>query len=69
MPIYEYSCKNCGEVFEEFQSIGASNEKVNCPKCGTPRPERILSAFSSSGVSSMGAVSGGGCGSAGSPFS
>lgn len=52
MPIYEYKCKKCGEIFEQFQSIGASNENLACPKCGTKRPERIFSAFSSSGSGS-----------------
>ncbi len=35
MPIYEYKCKNCDDVFEEFQSMGASSESVKCPKCGS----------------------------------
>ena len=69
MPIYEYKCKNCGEKFEEFQSIGAGNEDVVCPNCNTPRPERLFSAFSSSGASVGSSSSGGSCGPSGSPFS
>lgn len=33
MPTYEYECKSCGHVFEEFQSITAPPSEV-CPKCG-----------------------------------
>ena len=33
MPTYEYECKSCEHVFEEFQSIIAPPCKV-CPKCG-----------------------------------
>ena len=33
MPTYEYECKSCGYLFEEFQSITAPPSKV-CPKCG-----------------------------------
>ena len=68
MPIYEYQCKNCNEKFEEFQSLGAGNEGVICPKCGSSKPEKLFSAFSSSGVSNI-VPSGSSCGPAGSPFS
>ncbi|MBN2008323.1 zinc ribbon domain-containing protein [candidate division KSB1 bacterium] len=57
MPIYEYKCANCNEVFDEFQSMGASNDNVKCPKCGALKPERLFSAFASSGLSSGGSVS------------
>lgn len=66
MPIYEYKCKKCGKKFEEFQSIGASNESLTCPACGEPKPERLLSIFGSSG-SSASVDSSGGCSSSG-PF-
>ncbi|HDP98892.1 MAG TPA: zinc ribbon domain-containing protein [bacterium] len=65
MPIYEYKCNNCGSKFEEFQSVGASNETIVCPKCKTPKPERIFSIFGS-GSSSASSVNSG-CSSSG-PF-
>ncbi|MBN1154669.1 zinc ribbon domain-containing protein [candidate division KSB1 bacterium] len=67
MPIYEYRCKQCHTIFEKLQSIGASNENVICPECNATKPEKILSAFSSSGFMST-ASSGGSCGPSGSPF-
>ncbi|MEE9514889.1 MAG: zinc ribbon domain-containing protein [Candidatus Brocadiales bacterium] len=33
MPTYEYECKDCGHVFERFESIKAGNRK-KCPECG-----------------------------------
>jgi len=33
MPTYEYKCKQCGNLFELFQSMSAEPVKV-CPKCG-----------------------------------
>jgi len=66
MPVYEYKCKKCGTVFDVFQSIGASNENLNCPSCGEPKPERIFSTFGSGG-SSITASSSAGCSSTG-PF-
>ena len=32
MPTYEYECKKCGHVFEEFQRITAE-PLTKCPKC------------------------------------
>ena len=45
MPIYEYSCPGCGEEFENFRAISASDEDVSCPKCGKKNPKRKLSSF------------------------
>jgi len=33
MPTYEYKCKNCGKIFEVFQSITDDPIKT-CPDCG-----------------------------------
>jgi len=67
MPIYEYKCKKCGHKFEEFQSIGATNESLNCPVCNEPKPERVLSVFGSGSGGGI-SVDSGGCSSS-SPFS
>jgi putative FmdB family regulatory protein len=32
MPTYEYACHQCGNIFEEFQSI-LSKPTANCPSC------------------------------------
>lgn len=32
MPTYEYECRECGHIFEVFQSITADPVK-ECPKC------------------------------------
>ena len=45
MPIYEYECPKCGEVFEEWVKSSESREDKPCPKCGTPSP-RIVSRTS-----------------------
>jgi len=67
MPIYEYKCKQCGNVFEEFQKVGDTGENLCCPSCGTPRPEKMFSAFTSSGgdVPSLSSTGGPSCGSGG----
>ena len=57
MPIYEYRCKKCGERFEMFRSIKASDSDLRCLKCGSDDLERLLSTFvSTSGTGSAGDI-------------
>jgi len=41
MPTYEYQCKACGNVLEEFQSISEEPLK-HCPKCNSDGLVRVL---------------------------
>lgn len=50
MPIYEFKCKNCQHVFEEFVfSSSVEVESIVCPVCGEKNADKLMSAFSSSG--------------------
>lgn len=42
MPIYEYRCRTCGKVFEEWVKTFDSPELESCPDCGG-EAARILS--------------------------
>ncbi len=42
MPIYEYQCNKCNQVFEIFHKIDEDG-KVTCPKCLGPA-KRLISA-------------------------
>ncbi|MBO5254317.1 MAG: zinc ribbon domain-containing protein [Opitutales bacterium] len=42
MPIFEYRCKKCNEVFE---ILIRSNEKPVCPSCKSKRLEKLISSF------------------------
>lgn len=46
MPLYEYQCAGCGEVFDEFLSIANRNSPTEnpCPKCGELKVSQKLSA-------------------------
>lgn len=46
MPIYEYKCKACGEKFELLRSITDNDSEIECPKCGSEKPRRVFSTFS-----------------------
>jgi len=41
MPTYDYRCKACSNVWEEWQSITAEPTK-KCPKCGKAKAERVI---------------------------
>jgi putative FmdB family regulatory protein len=47
MPIYEFRCLGCGNVFEILK-LKKENEKscMKCPKCSTQEVERVLSSVS-----------------------
>ena len=45
MPIYEYECLKCGQRFELRRQMTDSDSNIMCPKCGTKKPRRVISAF------------------------
>ena len=49
MPLFEYTCADCGKAFEVFMREGVTPV---CPSCRSERVEKQLSAFA------VGAVSG-----------
>jgi putative FmdB family regulatory protein len=49
MPIYEYKCTACGHRFDVLQRLGADGSDLICPACGAVKPQKMLSAFASSG--------------------
>ncbi|WP_414675446.1 FmdB family zinc ribbon protein [Methylocaldum sp.] len=46
MPIYEYRCQQCGERFEQRESL-AEHEvaKPKCLKCGSDKVTRAFTGF------------------------
>ena len=45
MPTYEYTCENCGESIERFQSMSARPLR-KCPSCGKNALKRLIGAGS-----------------------
>jgi len=63
VPIYEYSCAECGTQFEKLVD---SRTAVACPSCQTPKVMKRLSLFragvsAGSSRSMEGPMGGGGC--------
>lgn len=46
MPLYEYECQHCGQVFEVFTQRRETAAQPKCPACGKAGAERVLSSFS-----------------------
>ena len=42
MPIFEFTCAECGENFE---TLILSGEAIECPKCGNKNVIKLLSNF------------------------
>ncbi len=45
MPIYEYSCLECGHEFEKLQQVSDSPVR-KCPSCGLLKARRMISRTS-----------------------
>jgi putative FmdB family regulatory protein len=48
MPLYEYRCTACSELFARTESIaehGGPRHRPRCPKCESPAVEPVFSEF------------------------
>ncbi|MDI9400595.1 MAG: zinc ribbon domain-containing protein [Verrucomicrobiota bacterium] len=45
MPIYEYACSKCKKVFSFLSKTLTPPGIPNCPKCGNPKMEKMMSRF------------------------
>ena len=45
MPIYEYTCPDCGVKFETLRSMSQADAPIDCPRCESQNPRRGLSLF------------------------
>ncbi|MGE3270741.1 MAG: FmdB family zinc ribbon protein [Chloroflexota bacterium] len=66
MPVYEYRCPDCANLFEKLVRLSEADRQVDCPTCGA-RAGKLLSTFAAigqggDGMEAVGApVGGGGC--------
>ncbi len=44
MPIYEFRCAQCGEIFEKLFMNSEENADLACPKCAAFTIEKVVSA-------------------------
>ena len=43
MPIYEFRCKKCKNIFESLIFSAAEEKGLSCPKCGVKKAEKVMS--------------------------
>jgi putative FmdB family regulatory protein len=44
MPIYDYRCEECGNVYDVFHKVKEVEEDIICPECESAKHTRLLSA-------------------------
>jgi putative FmdB family regulatory protein len=49
MPIHEFQCKKCGNIFEYLCFRRDDRDHARCPSCDHEEVEMLLSTFSSKG--------------------
>ena len=52
MPVYEFKCGNCGELFEVMGSYAEREKEHPCPKCQSTDVKQAISLFSAKPPSS-----------------
>ena len=41
MPIYEYMCRDCGQLSEFLEKTASGGENQSCPHCGSGNLEKL----------------------------
>ena len=49
MPVYEFTCADCGETFEIISSLADRDDKAVCPACGGRDVKPVFSSVSLGG--------------------
>lgn len=64
MPIYEYKCNDCGNIFEILTTSSNVVEKIQCSKCKSEQVDKVISAgsFRLTSGTSFPSASASGCG-------
>lgn len=50
MPIYEFKCNHCSDLFEELVPMNTQGDLLKCPHCGAVGAKRLVSAFAAHGL-------------------
>ncbi len=55
MPMYDFACRECGQVFEKKLRMSQSSDPQTCPGCGSGDTRRHMSSsFAMGGGSNTG---------------
>ena len=54
MPIYEFQCPSCGDVFDKIMSFSEADKVPVCPECGEQETRKLITAGAMIGSSTGG---------------
>lgn len=54
MPIYEFQCPGCGQVFDKLMSFSEADNVPACPDCGEKETRKMITAGAMIGSTSSG---------------
>jgi putative FmdB family regulatory protein len=54
MPIFEYTCPNCGHRFEKLVLSSRRQKELRCPECGSLDVQKAISLFGTAGKGQSG---------------
>lgn len=46
MPVYTYTCKDCGEKFDLLIGVSSEKAELKCKKCNSKNIQKTFSPFS-----------------------
>jgi len=61
MPIYEYSCQECGNVFDKLVRSMSSVVEVECPECHSKNCKKNITRFGTASSSGGGRAAASSC--------
>jgi putative FmdB family regulatory protein len=44
MPVFDYSCSDCGKTYDVYHKVREVAEDVICPHCGSVKHKKLFSA-------------------------
>ena len=51
MPMYQFSCRDCGQGFEKKLRMAQAGAQQDCPGCGSENTKKVIGAIAIGGVS------------------
>lgn len=46
MPVFDYSCSECGKTYDVYHKVREVVEDVSCPQCGSKKHKKLFSMAS-----------------------
>lgn len=51
MPMYQFSCRDCGQGFDKKLRMSQASEQQDCPGCGSNQTQKVFGAVAIGGAS------------------